>query len=104
MCSNIGCTSGYCWCNDSTECCQTCELLNFNKLPYQSARNLIYLTDIMICVHLIVNIIIFILVTSDCPCDNRCHKIDQAIQCCNSECAAGCTGGNNDQCQVSSIE
>ena len=49
-----------------------------------------------------VNIIIFILVTSDCPCDNRCHKIGQAIQCCHSECAAGCTGGNNDQCQVSS--
>ena len=104
MCSNIGCSSGYCWCNDSTECCQTCELLNFNKLPYQSARNRIYLTDIMICVHLIFKIIIFILVTSDCHCDNRCQKIDQAIQCCHFECAAGCTGGNNDQCQVSSRE
>ena len=58
----------------------------------------------MIYLHLIVNIFVFILVTSDCPCDNRCHKIGQIIQRCHSECAAGCTGGNTDQCQVSSIE
>ena len=76
MCSNVGCSSGYCWCNDSSECCQTCELLHFNKLPYQSTKTLIYFTDIMTCLHHIFNIIIFILVTSDCPCDNRCHKIE----------------------------
>ena len=44
--------------------------------------------------------IYILLVTSDCSCENRCHKMGQVIQCCHSECAAGCTGGNTDQCQV----
>ena len=24
-CNGLGCSSGFCWCNDSTDCCQTCE-------------------------------------------------------------------------------
>ena len=43
-------------------------------------------------------------VTADCECDNRCFRSSELlIQCCNAQCSAGCTGGNNFQCLVRNL-
>ena len=41
-------------------------------------------------------------VSFNCDCNNsRCFRSDHIAQCCNTECAAGCSGGGNaDQCRV----
>ena len=79
-CNGLGCSSGFCWCNDNTDCCQTCEHANtFNIL-----------------------LVLYDLVSFNCNCNNnRCFRNGPNIQCCNPECAAGCSGGgNSDQCRV----